>query len=276
MFARNEKDRVYKIKVNLATDSSNICLAECSCPAGRGPRGSCKHIAATLFALENFNTVCEEVQEDYDDVSCTSKLQTWNKPRKRRLYTKPVNEISFKVEHYYHKPIRQSKEPLDPRPFELQKTSDEEKRSFVESLKKLEVSCGCLDLLTVADVNDDTSSMFPLTPRSAQCKIKTQVIQECPLPPTLEMVLSYGEKFVELIRSDDEQRRTVEKSTRRQSACKRWREERYLRLNFGRVLLRKSNYAKLAEEILFSKIPESIPSLKNGVESMKTKPLPNT
>ena len=126
-----------------------------------------------------------------------------------------MNEISFKVEHYYHKPIRWSKEPLDPRLFELQKILDEEKRFFVESLKKLEVSCGFLNLLTVVDVNDDTCSMFPLIPQSAQCKIKAQVIQECLLPPSLEMVLSYGEKFVELIHSDDEQRRTVEKSTRR-------------------------------------------------------------
>ena len=45
-----KKDRVYKIKINITTSSSNVCLAECSCPAGGGPHGSCKHIAATLFA----------------------------------------------------------------------------------------------------------------------------------------------------------------------------------------------------------------------------------
>ena len=52
-----------------------------------------------------------------------------------------MNEISFKVEHYYHKPIRWSKEPLDP-PFELQRILDVEKRFFIESLKKLEVPVG--------------------------------------------------------------------------------------------------------------------------------------
>ena len=31
-----KKDRVYKIKINITTDSSNVCLGECSCPAGRG------------------------------------------------------------------------------------------------------------------------------------------------------------------------------------------------------------------------------------------------
>ena len=121
-----KKDRVYKIKINITTSSSNVCLAECSCPAGRGPHGSCKHIAATLFALENFNTIQEEIQDD-DTVSCTSKLQTWNQPRKRCLDSQPVSEISFKVEDYYCKPTRQSKELIDPQPLELQKTTDEEK-----------------------------------------------------------------------------------------------------------------------------------------------------
>lgn len=68
-----------------------------------------------------------------------------------------------------------------------------------------------------------------------------------------------------MLKPNDEQRKAVEKATRRQSSSKRWREERYLRLtasNFGRVILRKSNYAKLAEEILFSRLPDSIPSLK--------------
>ena len=40
------------------------------------------------------------------------------------------------------------------------------------------------------------------------------------------------------------------------SLCKRWREEHNLRLipsNFGRAMLRYSNFTKLAEEILFTK-----------------------
>ena len=62
---------------------------------------------------------------------------------------------------------------------ELQKTTDEEKKGFIENLKKLEVSCGFLDLLMVAEPhtsNDDASPMFPLTPQLAQCKIKAQLL----------------------------------------------------------------------------------------------------
>ena len=100
---------------------------------------------------------------------------------------------------------------------EFQKTTDEEKKAFIENLKKLEISCGFLDLMTVAEsytVNDDASSMFPLTPRSAQCKIKAQLLQECPLPPTFETLLAYGEKFIDMIKPDENQRKNVEKSTR--------------------------------------------------------------
>ena len=76
-----KKDCIY-IKIDISVNASDICGAECSCPAGRGPHGSCKHIAASLFALENFYSTYKEVQassnDDDNDLSCTSKLQTWN------------------------------------------------------------------------------------------------------------------------------------------------------------------------------------------------------
>ena len=93
-----KKDRVYKIKVEISTNTCSIHLAECSCPAGKGPHGSCKHIAATLFALESFY---DTYQQEDDNLSCTSKLQVWNQPRKRRLDSKCASDISFKVDGYY-------------------------------------------------------------------------------------------------------------------------------------------------------------------------------
>ena len=70
-----------------------------------------------------------------------------------------------------------------------------------------------------------------------------------------------------MITPSDDQRRIVEENTRRQASCKRWKEERYLQLtasNFGRVMLHKSNHIKLAEEILHSKLTDTLPSLKWG------------
>jgi len=48
------KDREYKIQVVLSP-SAEILYAEDGCPAGKGPAGSCKHIAAFCYAIEEFD-----------------------------------------------------------------------------------------------------------------------------------------------------------------------------------------------------------------------------
>ena len=171
-----KKDRVYKIKVEISTHTSSVHLAECSCPAGKEPHGSCKHIAATLFALESFY---DTYQQEDDNLSCTSKLQLWNQSRKRLLDSKRASDILFKVEGYYCNPCRHPKNFMDPRPVKLQQTTDEEKAEFIKNLKQLEVLCGFLDLMVP---RDDAPSKLPMTPRSAQCRVKAQIIKECPLP----------------------------------------------------------------------------------------------
>ena len=62
-----KKDRIYKIKIDISVNTSDVCGAECSCPAGRGPHGNCKHIAASLFAPENFYSTYKEVQASSND-----------------------------------------------------------------------------------------------------------------------------------------------------------------------------------------------------------------
>jgi uncharacterized Zn finger protein len=51
--------------------------SHCECPAGKGPHGTCKHIAAVLLMLIDFVTTGEiEVEK-----SCTDNLQTFHKPK---------------------------------------------------------------------------------------------------------------------------------------------------------------------------------------------------
>ena len=78
-----KKDCVYQIKLSFS--KSNVTFAECTCPAGRGPCGSCKHIAAARFTLEDFLTLYGHLKESVETVSCTKKLQTWNYPHKKHL-----------------------------------------------------------------------------------------------------------------------------------------------------------------------------------------------
>ena len=52
-----KKNLKYKVKLSVCNNvehESEIRFASCACPAGKGPRGSCKHIAALCYALEEF------------------------------------------------------------------------------------------------------------------------------------------------------------------------------------------------------------------------------
>ena len=49
------KDIIYMLKLVLKSEELDIVFAECGCPAGIGPKGSCKHIAAVAYALVDFS-----------------------------------------------------------------------------------------------------------------------------------------------------------------------------------------------------------------------------
>ena len=129
-----KKDRVYQINVTIELVSSDVVFSECSCPAGLGPHGSCKHIAATLYALEDFYRMYQSAKEQ-DDESCTSRLQIWNQPRKRQLDSKKSSMIPFKCEDYGEVAKRHHIPFTDPCPKELQATTDEDIQSLVDNLK---------------------------------------------------------------------------------------------------------------------------------------------
>ena len=125
-----KKDIVYKLEMTL-DHHGDIVTASCGCPAGGKPHGSCKHIAALCYALEAY---CRLVEETRQDDSCTSRLQVWNHPRKRRLPPQEVEEIMFVKEEY-----GKSKRPMqpmvyDPRPTELQHTTTTEIEALRDAL----------------------------------------------------------------------------------------------------------------------------------------------
>ena len=65
-----KKDLVYDLNPCIIGSNGAIKTAECKCPAGKGPSGSCKHIAALCYVLEDFNRCSSQDNE----VSCTSLL----------------------------------------------------------------------------------------------------------------------------------------------------------------------------------------------------------
>ena len=257
-----KKDRVYQIKITIELSSSDVVAAECTCSAGLGPHRICKHIAAALYALEDFYRMYQFAKEQ-DDEACTSRLQTWNQPRKRKLDSEKSCLIPFKCEDYGEVAKRHHIPFTDPRPRELQRTTDKDIQSLVDNLKQCTTFCGLLDLLTKSE---EPRAKLPPTPRSIQWKLHNEILH-LELPPSMDIMKAYGEKFVQSIMPTDAERQSIEEVTRSQSSSKRWIEERYCRLtssNFGRFLVRKANHVKLAYEILFAKTPHNVPSLQWG------------
>ena len=69
-----KKDHLYSVTITIGITSCNVKKAECSCPAGNGPMGSCKHIAAVCFCLEDF-VKSRNATLDSGEQMCTSMLQ---------------------------------------------------------------------------------------------------------------------------------------------------------------------------------------------------------
>jgi hypothetical protein len=60
------------------TGDGEIMEAQCECAAGMGPKGHCKHICATFYALFDFCNTGKVILQE----TCTEKLQTFHKCKK--------------------------------------------------------------------------------------------------------------------------------------------------------------------------------------------------
>ena len=82
-------------------------------PAGKGPTASCKHIGALCYALANF-CACGKLP---DFITCTEKLQEWNRPHGRKVQPIPVEDFidrKHKILGNYRQAPAQKE--YDPRP----------------------------------------------------------------------------------------------------------------------------------------------------------------
>ena len=142
-----KKNIVYRIELKLDTNG-DIIGGKCGCPAGAGPCATCKHVSALCYALEEYSRIKELRQPD----SCTSQLQHWNQPRKRRLESHEVDDISFvKDEHGKTKKTPQSM-VYDPRPPELQKTTAREISTLRDTLANTGIPSSFLHLLPLPNL----------------------------------------------------------------------------------------------------------------------------
>jgi len=190
-----KKDRTYSLVLALNKTTADVTNAQCACPAGQGPFGSCKHLAALCYALEDYVKLRAIILEAGED-SCTSLLQKWNQPRKRRLDSKKVEGIDFCSLPYGKNTItRTHYEPYDPRPPSMQKTTKTELEEFTQQLNTLPTSCGFLHFLSQPSEAEPATHahLLPLTPRSIQARVRHKLSQVV-LPPTWEVIQEYMAK----------------------------------------------------------------------------------
>lgn len=117
------RDRVYCVRMALRGSSCDIIAAECGCPAGRGPNGSCKHIGALSYALADF--VRFKTSPEYQ--TCTDKLQVWNRPRARKVQPIPVDQLGDRRRELAPSKVRAKGSQMiyDPRPLNHRKADTE-------------------------------------------------------------------------------------------------------------------------------------------------------
>ena len=91
------KDRINKVNMVIDSDTHNIVGARCGCPAGKGPCATCKHVGGLCYALEEY---CR-LGRTPDYITCTEKLQKWNKPWPKRVNPFPVASLTSRRKWFY-------------------------------------------------------------------------------------------------------------------------------------------------------------------------------
>lgn len=247
-----KKDTLYKIEITLDR-VGDITQANCACPAGSGPFGSCKHIGALCYALEEFCRIKLIRQPE----SCTSQLQRWNQPRKRRLDPCDVDDIMF-VKYEYGKTKKQAPSmAYDPRPSGLTSTAESEIELLRKRLSETKKEVALLHLLPLSFPTSATPLPdLPPSPPLVRDRIVSELSTQ-PQPVSCQCIAAAGMKFLASLQYSHEQVTQVEVTTRAQRLCSRWQQERQFRITaskFGTVVKRRRNHNNLAKQMLYSQV----------------------
>ena len=261
-----------------STSNGEIVDASCGCPAGAGPNGRCKHTVAFTFALEEYCSI----RELRSPQSCTSELQKWNQPRKRKLESRSVDDIPF-IKHEYGKTKKVAPSVFyDPRPPNMQSTSQSSIQVLREDLLQSGKDIVLLHLLPSSD-SDESTSHLPSASATASSSSALELpppppflrdkcakrLESQPQPVHFTAIAEAGLVFVESLKHTKEVREEIEKATREQSLSRRWFQERQLRLTaskFGVIVKRKRQHTSLVSQLLYKSVSASVSALQWGRE----------
>ena len=256
-----KKDRVYKIFMSLDSTSWDIVTAECGCPAGKGPNASCKHVAALCYALVQF---CKNGQLP-DFLTCTQRLQEWNKPRPRKVDPIPVLQLSSRRKEILggKSGLRPIPAQYDPRPVSLRSPDPLLLEKLRTDLLQLNRPCVLTQLLRAPvevalhdhnySVSVSDSTLYPVV--STVEKPKDQQLRLCPCAHN-QVDVSLARQAKAKLNVTPEERKETEKNTRAQMHSPEWfavRARRITGSKCGKILCQKERTVALLTGILYPK-----------------------
>ena len=249
------KDRVYCVQMALQKSSSDIIGAECGCPAGHGPTGSCKHIGALSYALADFARF--KTSPKYQ--TCTDTLQQWNRLRARKVEPIPVDQLGDRRRDLLPSKVRAkgSQMVYDPRPLHLRQPDPQATEKLRCDLLTINKPCGFSNILIPSVekiVHDHTYST-----QSASVHISDKSISVCgseEIPKLCEDPKISAEEILQRMHLDSQQRDMLEEKTRTQSSSSLWFEARRNRITgskCGRVIKQKEKTKALLHFVMYPK-----------------------
>jgi hypothetical protein len=253
-----KKDSIYKLKLSMVKNGNRegeILFCSCICPAGKGPLGSCKHIAALCYALEEFSRL--KCSREFD--TCTSRLQTWNQPRKRKLDPQTVYDIDFSKKIYKRVKKKNPKPLTDPRR-QCDRNNDSKKVN-TELLEKVKV------------VKPD-SAFFCLLSNEKHPQKENAIISPIKEHPvSLTEIFNRAERVKRNLMVDEQKRQNIANATKKQSKCKQWYLQRRIRITASkckRALIKPTTSpTKAIREILHYNGDYQSAMMKQGLEDEK-------
>lgn len=271
------KKQVYTVYVHLLQDDGKVFKAKCSCKAGAG--GCCKHVAATLFQIQDFVELGLSIVPD--DQSCTDVLQQWNVPKGHAATPDIVKFTDLTFEKFKcssestnrKRPVISASRDYCAVPTKDREITEERIKKLREDLKgsktQLELLLSDSDCVPCtffpSSINTKNNEEITIDPRKEVFdSLSTEVMWKC--------VDKSHHKFVtEILCVSKDDVRRIEKETMGQSTNRKWFNERRKRLtssNFGAVIKRKiKNYPKTILKNVFAGQKASNPACTWGTEN---------
>ena len=232
--------------------NGEVCSAQCDCVSGAG--AACNHIAALLFAMEQFSR--EKARELPEETSKTSKPMSWHIPPKKIVKPSAISDMTFKnITYDATKSVRRGTE-------KLQETSFDPRQVSQRSLSQDSLT----RLMTDVRASFPDSAIFsfwddlPTGTMSSTTQGIEDVLAGTALEPLVFYTSSHAERYMEASCCDVREATVqkfvedqvldvatvgvVERSTRGQAANEIWhliRNGRLTSSRFGEILRRRDS-----------------------------------